>query len=89
MKLLYRFAGTVIHNFMILKGLSHEMDLDFDDVWLVLGLNRGRGYCYIFFGCSNDFILQKVYFSRLMRLYVRLIMVSCLFLSFLLITIGV
>ncbi len=29
-----------------LKGLSHEMDLAFDDMygyWLVLGLNRGRG----------------------------------------------
>jgi hypothetical protein len=24
--------------------------------------------------CSNDFILQKVYFSRLMRVYVGLIM---------------
>jgi hypothetical protein len=38
---------------------------------------------------SNDFILQKVYFSGLMRVYVGLIMVSCLFLSFLLIISGV
>ncbi len=28
----------------LLKGLSHEMDLAFDDVWLVLGLNKGRGH---------------------------------------------
>jgi hypothetical protein len=28
-----------------LKGLSREMDLAFDDhVWLVLGLDRGRGH---------------------------------------------
>ncbi len=30
-----------------LKGLSHEMNLAFDDmydVWLVLGLSRGRGH---------------------------------------------
>jgi hypothetical protein len=27
-----------------------------------------------FFRCSNDFITQKVYFSRLMRVYVGLIM---------------
>jgi hypothetical protein len=32
--------------------------------WLVLGLNRGRAIFY-YFRCSNDFILQKVYFSRL------------------------
>ncbi len=41
-----------------------------------------------FFRCSNDFLWQKVYISRLIRVYVRLIMVSCLFLSFLLITSG-
>ncbi len=29
--------------------------------------------------CSNDFILQKVYFSRLMWVYVGFILVSCLF----------
>jgi hypothetical protein len=30
---------------IILKGLSHEMDLAFGDTygWLVLGLNRGHG----------------------------------------------
>ncbi len=44
---------------------------------------------YKFVRCSNDFILQKLYFSRLMRVSVGLIMVSCLFLSFLLITSGV
>ncbi len=33
-----------------LKGLSHEMDLAFDDnVWLVLGLNRGRGHFFLIF----------------------------------------
>ncbi len=62
-----------------LKGLSHEMDLAFDDMY---------GYFFIFFRCSNDFILQKVYFSRLIRVYVGLIMVSCLFLLFLLVTSG-
>jgi hypothetical protein len=32
---------------LYVKGLSHEMDLTFDDMlvsWLVLGLNRGRDH---------------------------------------------
>jgi hypothetical protein len=45
---------------VLLKGLSHEMNLN---VWLVLGLNRG--YILNFFRCSNDFLTQKLYFSRL------------------------
>jgi hypothetical protein len=27
-------------------GLSHEMDLAFDDVWLILGLNKGQGHFF-------------------------------------------
>jgi hypothetical protein len=57
---------------------------------LVLGLKRERGPFFKFLRCSNDFIIQKVYCSRLKRVYIGLIMcVSCLFLSFLLITSGV
>ncbi len=38
------FPTTLIfHYYLPLKGLSHEMDLAFGDIWLVLGLNRGRG----------------------------------------------
>ncbi len=55
-----------------LKGLSHEMDLPFSwHVGLVLGLNIGRG--------SNDFILQKVYITRLQQVYVDLIMLAAYF----------
>ena len=32
-----------------------------------VGLNRGWGQSLDFFRCPNDFIRQKVYFSRLMR----------------------
>jgi hypothetical protein len=31
----------------LLKGLFHEMDLAFDNIWLVLGLNR-QGPFFIF-----------------------------------------
>jgi hypothetical protein len=43
----------------------------FDDIhiWFVLGLNRGRSHFKIF-RCSNELITQKVYFSRLIRVYV-------------------
>ncbi len=44
---------------------------------------KGTRQVFTFFWCSNDFIKQKVYFSRLRRVYVGLIM---LILSFLLIT---
>ncbi len=44
-----------------LKGLSHEVELAFDDM-------HGRS--------SNDFIRQKVYFSQLMRVCVVLIMLE-------------
>ncbi len=44
------------------------------------------GPFFKFYRCSNDFILQKMYFSRLMRVYIGLIIVGCLFLSFLLLT---
>ncbi len=55
------------------------MNLAFDDVWLVLGLNIGRGHFFKFFRCSNDFISQKVYFLWLMRVYVDLIMLAAYF----------
>ncbi len=45
-------------------------------VWLVLGLNRGRGPFFKYFSCSINFITQKVHFSRLMRIYVGLMMLS-------------
>ncbi len=45
-------------------------------VWLVLGLNCERGHFFKFFGCSNDFIMQKVYCPRLLRVYVCLSMLS-------------
>ncbi len=51
-----------------LKGLPPEIDLVFDDVWLVLGLNRGRDF-FTFFWCYNDYTAQKLYFSPVMRFY--------------------
>ncbi len=56
-------------------------------VWLVLGLNRWLVHLFNFTSCSNDFILQKVYFSRLIRVYIGLIMLTSYF--WLLITSGV
>jgi hypothetical protein len=37
---------NIIHMFTFfgLKGLSHEMDLAFDDMYGFSGLNRGRGH---------------------------------------------
>jgi hypothetical protein len=70
---------------LILKGLSHEMDLAFDDMygyWLILGLNRGRPVLK-FFSCSNDFKTQKVYFLRLLKVYIILIMsAACIYSRF-------
>jgi hypothetical protein len=43
-------------------------------IWLVLGLSRGRVRFLNFLGV-NDFIAQKVYFSRLMQAYIGLITV--------------
>jgi hypothetical protein len=40
--------------------------------WSVLGLNRGRGQFFSFFRWSNDIIMQKVYFSWLMRVCIGL-----------------
>jgi hypothetical protein len=51
----------------LLKGLSHEMDLA-----LMTCMASSRPI----FRCSNDFITQKVYFSRLMPVYVGLIMLA-------------
>ncbi len=42
--------------------------------WSVLGLKRGRARC------SNAFITQKVYFSRLMRVCVGLVMLERVYL---------
>jgi hypothetical protein len=39
---------TLVHG--TLKVLSSEMNMAFEHVWLVLGLNRGRGYFVSFFG---------------------------------------
>ncbi len=47
-------------------------------VWLILGLNRGQGH-FFFFMCSIDFIFQKEYFSRLMWVYVGLILLAAYF----------
>jgi hypothetical protein len=44
--------------FCFLKGLSHEMDLDFD-VWLVLGLNIGRGHLLNILGASLILYCKK------------------------------
>ncbi len=53
------------------------MDLAFDDmyhdVWLVLGLNRERGLFYSFL-VAPMILKRKMYFLRLMRVYVGLIM---------------
>jgi hypothetical protein len=48
-------------------------------MYIVLGLNRGQVHFLNFLMCSNDFILQKVYFLRLMRVYVGLIMLDAYF----------
>ena len=52
------------------------MDLAFDDVWLVAGLNRGQGHFSNFLVPPMYFIMQKVYFSRLMWAYIGLIMLA-------------
>jgi hypothetical protein len=58
-----------------LKGLSHEMDLAFDDMlWLVLGINRGRGHLIKIFWCANDFINKKCIYCE--RVYVGLIVLA-------------
>jgi hypothetical protein len=49
----------------LLKGLSHEMHLvAFHDMY-----GKGTRPVFLFFWCSNNFMLQKVYFSRLMRVH--------------------
>jgi hypothetical protein len=46
-----------------LKGLSHETDLAFDDIYMFSSaLKRGRAHLFLFFRCYTDFITQKVYF---------------------------
>ncbi len=58
---------------LILKGLSHEMDLAFDDMYVYWAL-IGEGPVLKFFCCSIDFKTQKVYFLRLLKVYISLIM---------------
>jgi hypothetical protein len=46
-----------------LKGLPHEMELAYDDMYGYnsSGNKYGMGPFFKFFNCSNDFITQKVY----------------------------
>ncbi len=64
--------------FPMLKGLSHEMDLALLTcmVSLVLSLHKGRGQFFKFCSCSYNFIMPKVFCSRLMRVCVGLIMLA-------------
>jgi hypothetical protein len=65
-----------------LKGLSHEIDFkNIDKMYSTeLGITKGCGWFLNFSGASM-ILAQKVYFLRLMPVYVGLTMVSCLFLS--------
>ncbi len=66
-----QFWRTFPDSFFHLKGMSHENDLAFDDMhgqfghWSVLGVIWDAAGFKIFW-FSNDFITEKVYFSRLM-----------------------
>jgi hypothetical protein len=63
--------------FETLMGLFHEMDLAVDDMHGWFKIQIGDGAIFVkCFGCFNDFITQKVYFSRLLRVYFRLIMLA-------------
>ncbi len=79
----YHFKFIPVHRSTVaLQGLSHEIDFkNFDKKFTELVLTKGGGWFLNFFRGSNDFIMQKVYFLRLMPVCVGLIMVSCLFLS--------
>ncbi len=62
------FKWAQIIDVSALKGLSHEMDLAFDNICMVSFRSKYRtGPFFKFFRNSNDFISQKVYFSRLMQ----------------------
>ncbi len=69
-------AELSTHFFLIelLKGLSHEMDLGFDVMHGQFKAWIWDAASFKIFWCSNDFIMQKVYFSGLMRVRVTLIM---------------
>jgi hypothetical protein len=56
----------LLKNKAILKGLAHEMDLACETYMV--------SFRPIFFRYSSDFITQKVYFLRLARVYVGLLM---------------
>ncbi len=60
-----------------IKGLSHEMDLAFGDMYTVVSSQPKQGTRPVLklFICSNDFNTKSV-FSRLMQVYVDLILLS-------------
>ncbi len=60
----------------VLKGLCHEMDFAFETCMVSSRPKYGTRRVFTFFSCSNDFITQKVYFSRLLRVYVGLMACS-------------
>ncbi len=82
------FHPVQVFFFILLKG-TVSWDRLKKQKFTELGLTNGRGCCFIFFRSSDDFIMKNVYLLRLMPVCAGLIMVSCLFLSFLLITSGV
>ncbi len=53
----------------ILKGLSSEMYLAFDDMYGSFRPKQRTGPFFKFVLCSND-VIKKVYFPRLLRVYV-------------------
>jgi hypothetical protein len=54
-------------------GIS-GLGLTFDDMY-----GQRRGHFLKYFWCSNDLITQKVYFSRLLRVYVGFIIFAAYF----------
>jgi hypothetical protein len=65
LKLLY-YQEWILPVHLVFKGIVWRDGFGFwGHVWLVLGLNREPGHWKKFFRCSNDFIMQKIYFSQL------------------------
>jgi hypothetical protein len=57
---LFCWKKIIVYSFFLrmnaaLKGLSHEMDLVFDDIWLVLGQKIGRSHFSNFLGAPVIF----------------------------------
>jgi hypothetical protein len=80
--------GGTVQIFNFLKGLSHELDFKNIDKFTELGLTKGRCWLLNFLGAPMIYS-AKFYLLRLMPDCDGLIMVSCLFLSVLLILSGV